>query len=115
MRRIYRGSCASGTVLVTGTQRTAITPEEVTIYSELPENYEVIGIVSSSSDWGWTQQGSLNYAIQELKKQAAKIGTNGIVLESQHKTINGYVYSNGIMIPETAQNVSGKAIYVNNL
>ncbi len=107
-------SCASGTALVTGTKRDAITPDEVTIYSELPENYEIIGIVSASSAWGWSQQDSLNYAIHELKKQAAKIGANGIVLESQHKTINGYVYSNGVMIPETAQNVSGKAIFVSD-
>lgn len=96
-------SCASGTVLVTGIKRDAITPDEVTIYSELPKNYEIIGIVSASSDLGWTQQGSLNYAIQELKKQAAKIGANGIVIENMKKTIFD------------EQNVSGKAIYVNNL
>lgn len=94
--------CASGTALVTGTKRDAINSDEVIIYPELPENYEIIGIVSASSDWGWTQQDCLNYAIQELKKQAAKIGANGIVIENTKKTIFD------------EQNVSGKAIFVNN-
>lgn len=94
--------CASGTALVTGTKRDAINSDEVIIYPELPENYEIIGIINASSDWGWTQQDCLNYAIQELKKQAAKIGANGIVIENTKKTIFD------------EQNVSGKAIFVNN-
>ena len=45
-------SCASGTALVTGTQRGATNPETVVIYTEPPANYEVIGIVTASSDAG---------------------------------------------------------------
>ncbi|MBO5730704.1 MAG: hypothetical protein J6R67_05865, partial [Treponema sp.] len=63
-------SCASGTALVTGVQRPATSPESVILYTEPPANYEVIGIVTASSDSGWTDQGSLEYALKEIKKQA---------------------------------------------
>ena len=104
--------CASGTALVTGTQRPATNADEVVIYTEAPEKYEVIGIVTASSDSGWTEQGDLNYAVAELKKQAAKIGANGIILESVSTTNSGGVISYGVYIPVTAKNVSGKAIYI---
>ena len=105
-------SCASGTALVTGTKRPATTPDAVVVYTEAPEKYEVIGIVTASSDAGWTAQGSLDYAIAELKKQAAKIGANGIILESVGTSNSGGVISYGVYIPVTAKNVSGKAIFV---
>lgn len=56
-------SCASGTALVTGVQRPATSPESVVIYTEPPVNYEVIGIVTASSDSKWTDQGSLDYTL----------------------------------------------------
>lgn len=105
-------NCASGTYLVTGTQRDAISADEVQIYVEEPDNYEVIGVVNASSDAGWTEQGSLNYAVSELKKQAAKIGANGILIDRTRKTTEGYVYIYGVLVPASSQNVSGKAIYV---
>ena len=105
-------SCASGTALVTGTQHPETSPESVVIYTEPPVNYEVIGIVTASSDSGWTAQGSLDYALTELKKQAAKIGANGILLEDVTQTTTGGVYSYGMYVPSTSQNLSGKAIYV---
>ena len=83
------------------------------IYTEAPANYEVIGIVTASSDAGMTEQGDLNYAIAELKRQAAKIGANGVILESVGTSNSGGVIMNyGIIVPVTAKNVSGKAIYV---
>lgn len=105
-------SCASGTYLVTGTQRDAISAEEVQIYVEEPDNYEVIGVVNASSDAGWTEQGCLNYAVAELKKQAAKIGANGVVIINTGKSKDSVLYSNGIIFSDSSYNVSGKAIYV---
>lgn len=107
-------SCATGTALVTGIQRTGTDPNSVIIYTEAPDKYEVIGIVTASSDAGWTEQGDLNYAIEELKKQAAKIGANSIILESVNTSSSGGVISYGVYIPVTAKNVSGKAIYISD-
>ena len=105
-------SCASGSALVTGPLRSSIKPDKVVIYSEPPANYEVIGIVSATSDAGLSQQSSLNYALDELKKQAAKIGANGIIIENINSSSNGGVIVGNIWINVTSQNITGKAIYV---
>lgn len=105
-------SCASGATFVTGKQRASVNPSIVSIYTEPPEDYEVIGIVTASSDSGFTDQGSLNYAIAELKKQAGKIGANGIILESISKSNSGGTFVGNIFVIGSAQNVIGKAIYV---
>lgn len=103
---------ANGTYIVTGTQREAISADSVTIYTVFPEHYELIGIVTASSESGWTEQDSLNFAVAELKNQAAKIGANGIILESVGTINAGGVIISGVYVPVSAQKVSGKAIYV---
>ena len=105
-------ACASGNALVTGTQRPATNPESVVIYTEAPEKYKVIGIVTASSDATGSAQTDLNYAVAELKKQAAKIGANGILLQDVSSSNSGGVFISGVFVSETKQNVSGKAIYV---
>lgn len=109
-------ACASGSAIVTGTKRTPITPDHVKLYLEPPAEFEVIGLVNASSDAGWTQQGSVDYAVAELKKQAAKLGANGVLLLATGETTTtvvggvgtGYVYA----VPVTAKTVQGKAIVV---
>ncbi len=108
--------CASGSSIVVGEVREPINPSQVKLYLEFPENYEIIGIVTASSDAGWTEQDSVNYAVEELKNQAAKLGANGVLIEStgeQTSTVvggygTGYLY----FIPVTSKSVTGKAIYV---
>ncbi|MDR1849021.1 MAG: hypothetical protein LBQ75_03175 [Zoogloeaceae bacterium] len=101
--------CASGSTIITGTVRAPISPEQVTIYLETPADFEVIGLVNASSDAGWTEQGSLNYAVEELKKQAAQLGANGVLLVSFGETITGFIQ--GVTVK--AKIVQGKAIFVN--
>jgi len=109
-------ACASGSAIVTGTTRAPIAPEQVRIYLEPPPNFEVIGLVSASSDAGWTEQGSVDYAIAELKNQAAKLGANGVLLVSSgDKTttvIGGYGTGFLYAVPVTAKTVQGRAIFV---
>ena len=101
---------------MTGSTRAPIDYGQVRIYLEPPAEFEVIGLVSASSDSGWTEQGSVNYAIDELKKQAAKLGANGVLLVSSgEKTTTvvgghgtGYLYA----VPVTAKTVQGKAIFI---
>ncbi len=108
--------CATGSSIVVGELKDPIDPSKVKLYLELPENYEVIGIVKASSDAGWTEQDSVNYAVEELKNQAAKLGANGVFIETTGETTStiiggqgtGYLYA----IPVSEQSVSGKAIYV---
>lgn len=112
---VFLTACASGSAIVTGTKRAPIDPSQVKLYLEPPLNYEIIGIVNASSDAGLTEQGSQDYAIQELKNQAAKLGANGILLTTTgEKTTATYGYGAGYFyaIPITAKTVSGKAIFV---
>jgi hypothetical protein len=113
---IFLTGCASGSHIITGKVRTPIDFKQVQLYIDAPEKYETIGIVKSSSDAGWTEQDSQDYAVEELKKQAAKLGANGVLLmtsgESTSTIIgtnpNGSLYAT----PVSAQTLTGKAIYV---
>ena len=109
--------CASGSAIVTGTTRDPIDPSQVKLYLEAPEQeYEAIALVKASSDWGWTAQGSTDYAIDELKNQAAKLGANGILItgtgENTSTSVGGYGSGVVITTTSTEQVVSGMAIYV---
>ncbi len=109
-------ACASGSAIVTGKARGPIDPKLVILYLEPPVKYETIGLVNASSDSGFTAQGDMDYAVEELKNQAAKIGANGILLISSGITTTGAIGNtvNGvtIMSPTTAKALQGKAIYV---
>ncbi len=115
---IFLAGCATGTgsSIVVGEVRDPIDPSQVKLYLEIPESYEIIGIVNASSDAGWTEQGSVDYAVQELKNQAAKLGANGVLIEStgthNSNVVGGYGTGYLYTIPVTAKSVTGKAIYV---
>lgn len=113
---MFLASCATGSAIVTGTKRIPLEPSQVKLYLESPDKYEIIGLVNASSDAGWSAQGSIDYAIKELKNQAARIGANGVLLESTGERtstiIGGYGTGSLYAIPVTAKAVSGKAIFV---
>jgi len=115
-------ACASGTTILTGTQRPPLKPEQVRLYTEAPSEFDVVGLVSASSEWGWSDQNDTNMAIDEMRKQAAKIGANGVLIESAGRLNQGAssgVYTNnsggvGIIAMGSSTNaaVQGKAIFV---
>ena len=94
-------ACATGSAIVTGNTRDPVAPEQVKIYLDPPAAFETIGLVKATSGAGWTQQGSVEYAIEELKKQAAKLGANGVLLVSSSEKTSGI-----------GTTVEGKAIFV---
>lgn len=105
--------CAEGTSVITGQARSAISPELVQLYSEAPQMpYEVIALVNASSGNGWTNQQSVDYAIEELKNQAAAVGANGVILGQPGSQTGGFIMSGSVAIPYDEQTVSGSAIYV---
>lgn len=114
--------CASGSAIVTGTKRAPLTPEEVRVYSRAPDSSEVIGIVHGFSEAGFTSQQSTDFAVAELRRQAASIGANGVVLTGSgsapgsvsgvyisNASGGGMFYGGGLGPPQSA---SGEAIYV---
>ena len=85
--------CATGSHIITGQVRPAIDPAGVRVYIDPPAEYETIGIVEASSDTGFTTQAKQDRAVNELKKQAAKIGANGVLLTGAQNRLSG---SNGV-------------------
>ena len=96
---------ADGSSILTGTTRTPTNPTLVKLYLHAPADYEIIGLVNASGN-GWTEQESQHLAIDELKKRAAALGANGVLLlssgDKESATVGG-VYGG---------TVSGEAIHV---
>jgi hypothetical protein len=115
-------ACSQTAGVVTGAARPAVALEQVKIYLEPPAEYEVIGLVTGHSFTGWTQQQDLNKAFANLKQQAAKMGANGVLVES----VAGPRDSGGAVVigstgttatvvptePSSEAKISGKAIWV---
>jgi hypothetical protein len=109
-------ACASGSAIVTGKTRPPLAANQVRIYLEPPTSYETIGLVAASSDAGWTEQASVNYAVEELKSQAAKLGANGVLLGSTGDRTTSFTTTlpGGVAyaVPVVAKTIQGKAIFV---
>ena len=100
--------CASDPSIPKGAKRPPIPPDQVTLYFEQPADFEVIGLVSASSGARYSDQRSVEYAIKELKRQAASLGANGLLIEfkiDSKTTMDGYK-------PLTTKTVQGMAIFV---
>ena len=76
--------CADGSALVIGQKLPEIEDwSTVTILAEMPDGANQIAFVKASSDTAYSQQQKLNDAVEELKKQAAKVGANAVVFDSK--------------------------------
>ena len=96
--------------------RPAIEPALVKIYFDPPLQYETIGLVEAYSEVLFSDQAAQDRAILELKKQAARIGANGILLINMGNQSGGMVgfYSNNVFYAasSTYKAVQARAIYV---
>ena len=70
--------CSTGTHIVTGAYHLKIKPDQVVLYQVPPAKFEIVGIVNAATS-GRSQR-FMDYAIKELKTQAAAIGANGVFL-----------------------------------
>ena len=109
--------CAEGSALVVGETRPAIeNPESIRILTEMPEGAEQIAFVNASSGDGWTQQGDLNLAMAELKKQAAKVGANAVVLtgrDTSSQVVGVPAYGGGTVVSSSDKQVDqGVAVWI---
>jgi hypothetical protein len=108
-------SCATGSSIVTGTVRPAISPDEVTIYLDPPLQYETIGIVEASSKIELSTQAARDRSINELKAQAARIGANGVHLISVGSESKTSLYASSRVVSSSTSTIltaRGYAIFV---
>jgi hypothetical protein len=75
--------CATSSKIVTGQARAPIAPDAVKVYSTSPAEFQEIAIVRGK---GYSDEGALNAA----KKQAAKLGANGLIIKSVHGNAWGW-------------------------
>ena len=113
---VILSGCATGSTIITGEVKPAIEPTEVKIYLDPPSKYETIGLIEASSDVEMTRQAAQDRIINELKKRAAKIGANGVILVNSGSTTSSSigVYSNGFLYSSKSNTITGqgRAIYV---
>jgi hypothetical protein len=74
--------CVSSHVIV-GKVRPAISPDDVQVYLHPPAKYEEVAVLDTSSKHSFTitAQGKTDKVIYRLKKQAASMGANGVLLQ----------------------------------
>jgi len=78
------GGCASPKV-VPATKHDPTTPTNVQIYQKAPaKDYEILGTVTlqASDQYKWDDRGNADAAYDELKRQAAALGANGLLLDA---------------------------------
>jgi hypothetical protein len=92
---VFLFGCATASHVVTGKIHPEITPDSVKVYSEMPAGAEKIAIVNATAN-----NLKINSCVEALKRDAAKLGANGLVItESEAHYFQG-------------ARVSGQAIFV---
>jgi uncharacterized lipoprotein YajG len=85
--------CATSSHVLTGTPRSPIPPESVRVYTQPPPTYEQIATIDATSQGSLalTSQQNMDKAIERLKREAAKLGANGILLQSVQTQQSGAI------------------------
>ena len=94
-------ACYPVSHIIVGDVQTPINHTAVKVYSDYPDNYEKIAIIEVSSDLAFrdlsiefSHQQKTNKALERLKKEAALLGANGLVIQNistntkQHISLN---------------------------
>jgi len=71
-----------GSAIVIGAVRQPIDPAQVRLYVDLPAHYEKVALLTADSRNDFASQQNLtDAAIERVKKEAAKLGANGILID----------------------------------
>ncbi|MDP7028021.1 MAG: hypothetical protein QF380_06415 [Candidatus Marinimicrobia bacterium] len=75
--------------MMVGDAREPISPYEVKVYLDFPEEYETIALIEASSEFAFkdpsiniTWQSKSDKIIERLKVEASNLGANGIVIKN---------------------------------
>jgi hypothetical protein len=100
-----------GSHKLTGKARTPLNPGQVRLINSMPAGgYEIIGTVTAIAP-GTSQQGEKD-ALSELKKQAALMGANCVVIGPATHADGKPFSVNSVMITPAQTRVSGQALYL---
>ncbi len=90
-------ACSTSSHLLIGTPRPPISTQNVRVYYKPPPKYEEIATVNATSQGSLalTSQQNMDKALQRMKEEAARLGANGILLETVHDTQSGSIGAGG--------------------
>ncbi len=79
--------CVPVSHIIVGEARDPLSPSQVKIYLDYPEEYEKIALIDAGSNFAFkdpailfTWQSKMNKVIERLKIEAAQLGANGVVM-----------------------------------
>ena len=117
--------CAGTSKVMLGSARPPVDPSQVRIYTTPPPGSVEIAQLESSSAVGFGTQGQTDAAVARLKRDAAALGANGVILMGVGSSgspvgmsVGAGSYGShsaggiGIGIPTTQKKAAGVAIYV---
>lgn len=82
--------CASTSKVMIGHAHPAITPDQVQIYARAPARYQEIALLEThSGGFTYGEQHKMDEVLGNLRKEAAALGANGVILEGQGNAYNG--------------------------
>ena len=94
-------SCYPVSHIIIGETQASIDYTNVKVYHDYPDAFQKIAIIEASSDLAFkdlsiefTHQQKTNKALDRLKKEAASLGANGIVLQNISTTTKQYLNFN---------------------
>src|SRR5262249_53390968 len=85
--------CATSSYVLVGAPRPAISPDNVKVYVQPPPKYDQIAVVDATSQGSFaiTSQQNMDKAIERMRRQAAKLGANGILLQGVEDRQSGSI------------------------
>jgi hypothetical protein len=80
-------ACIPVSHVVTGAVRPPTSPGQIVVYSEAPPSYEQIAVLDASRKTLFgAGPGSTDKVLDRLKAEAAKLGANGLLIETLEQT-----------------------------
>jgi uncharacterized protein YbjQ (UPF0145 family) len=118
--------CSTSSRQIVGQKRPAISVSEVQLYQMKPAKYEQIAFIQASSknSLSFSDEAMQDAAIERLKKEAAALGANGVLLQTTEDEVTGSMGTGsgvggrnvsigiGLSFPITNKLVKAVAIYV---
>ena len=84
------GGCATTSHVMISPARPALAPEQVQVYTAPPPRYiEIALLETSSGPFTYGEQNKTNAVIANLRREAASLGANGVLLEGMASGANG--------------------------
>ena len=118
-------ACAGTSKVMLGQARPPVDPAQVRIYTTPPPGSIEIAQLESSSAVGFGTQGQTDAAVARLKREAAALGANGVILMGVGSSgspvgmsVGAGTYGRhsaggvGIGVPATEEKAAGVAVYV---